>query len=103
MEFKDAIAIIKEHIVDIHADPEIYEDGSKVDILHALEEFAIPAMEKELDKNVVLTPSKVAIGREYYACPTCEEFIKWIYDIEQTYYEPDRCPWCGQTLNWKVN
>lgn len=101
MEFRDAIELIKEHLSDIRCDAELYEKGIG-GIIDALEDFAIPAMEKEIAKDVVV--ENAISRRQYYACPTCEEFIKWRYanDIYDTDYKPSRCPWCGQSLNWKV-
>jgi rubrerythrin len=99
MECKDAIALIEEHIADIHADPDIYENG-RCDLIYALEAFAIPAMKKEICRDVVLQNSSSNYARQFYACPTCWEYIRWRHDIHNGDYEPDRCPFCGQSLNW---
>ena len=104
MQYEDAITLIEEYLTDIHADPDIYENG-KCNLIYALEEFAIPAMKKEICRDVVLKVSdKSQYGRQYYACPSCDDFIRWRYpyNTHELEYEPDRCPFCGQNLNWKV-
>lgn len=99
MKYREAISLIKEHLSEIRFDPETYENG-ETDLIDALEDFAIPAMEKEIAEDVVLETS--ISRREYYACPNCTDFIKWRYDIHRSDYEPSRCPACGQILNWRV-
>jgi rubrerythrin len=100
MEYRDAIDVIKEHLSDIRCDAELYEKGIG-GISDALEEFAIPAMEKEIARDVVV--ENAISRRQYYACPECAEFLRWRYINEkhESIYHPGRCPWCGQTLNWR--
>lgn len=99
-ECDEAIDVIIEHLVELHRHPDIYGSGM-VNIIHALENFAIPAMGKDICKDVVL--EKAISGREFYACPNCREFLGWRHGyFGGDIHEPGRCPYCGQSLNWRV-
>ncbi len=100
MEYSDAINLIKEYLTELWADPDIYENG-KCNLIHALEDFAVPAMEKEIARDVVV--ENAISRRQYYACPSCADFIKWKYvnELYESDRKPDRCPGCGQLLNWE--
>ena len=94
MECKEAIDILKDHVAVLCTDFDEYED-----VIGVLNDFAIPAMEKEVARDVVV---EVGISRrEYYACPNCMDFIKWRFDVNRDNYEPDICPSCGQSLKWR--
>lgn len=98
MECNDAIELIREHITELRFNPDMYVNGEpKLDLVFALEDFVIPAMEKEIARDVVVEISVAEYGRRYYACPNCKDFLKWAFGSG----EPDRCPYCGQTLNWR--
>ena len=72
---------------------------SNDEVVRAIDDFAIPAMEKEIARDVVV---EVGISRrEYYACPNCTDFIKWRFDANRDNYEPGICPGCGQNLKWR--
>lgn len=94
MECSKAIELIREHVGELYTDYDRYAD-----VISALNEFAIPAMMKEIEQDVII---EVGISRrEYYACPNCMDFIKWRFDVNRDNYEPDICPFCGQRLKWR--
>ena len=100
MEHRMAIDRIREHLTTLHASPDIYEDGT-CNLIYALEEFAIPALEKEIPKAVVTKREfGTSWGREYYACPNCDEYIRYVWALDPPTY-PDRCVFCGQSLDWE--
>ena len=101
MNIERAIDILKEHLAELHEDNDIYENG-KCNVIYALEEVAIPAMEKEICKDVEIVGSNVNWGRKYFACPSCRDFIRWRHDVDKGDYQPPVCPSCGQNLNWSV-
>lgn len=97
MECKEAIEIIRNHLTVLH--PDIYGGDGCNNVITALEDFAIPAMMKEICRDVIV---EVGISRrEYYACPNCMDFIKWRFDANRDNYEPCICPSCGQNLKWR--
>ena len=90
MEIKEAIDILKELTVGLPSNDEL---------VRAIDDFAIPAMMKEICRDVVV---EVGISRrEYYACPNCTDFIKWRFDVNRDNYTPYICPECGQSLGWR--
>lgn len=108
MECRDAIKLIKDHVDTLYAYSDICE-ASDYDIILALKNVAIPAMEKEIERDVAVKTSVAHWNRTYYACPNedCDEFIRWKYDVHfcDNYrdldYRPGRCPFCGQSLKWR--
>lgn len=99
MEHQDAINYIREFLTTLHSNPDIYEDGT-CNIIQALEEFAIPSLEKDIYKKPYLAISYAECYRTYYACPNCQEYIKYEYSFDKLDYEPERCTYCGQALDW---
>ena len=99
MDHQDAINYINELLTVLHANPNIYEDGT-CNFIEALDNFAIPALEKDIPKTVALIPSLAEYGRRYYGCPNCREYIKYEYSLDKQDYYPGRCPICGQALDW---
>ena len=62
--------------------------------------LAVEALEKQVDKKpVVLREFGTTYGKEYYACPNCNEYIRYKYKLEEQTY-PCRCGDCGQSLDW---
>jgi rubrerythrin len=97
MEHALIIDILKRHVAELNEDDHMYENGH-YDVVYALETYAIPAIEKEICKDITL---EVAVsGRHYYACPNCNDFLRWRHGVNSE-YEPGRCPSCGQSLKWK--
>jgi hypothetical protein len=99
MEHQRAIELIREHLTILHSNPNIYEDGTN-NVIYALEDFAIPALEKEIPKKVELYPCKSEWGRRYIGCPNCQEFFMYEYPYDKEIY-PARCDECGQALDWE--
>lgn len=98
MECRDAIELIRRHVYDLRGELNFIE-FDKYGLIKALEDFAIPAMEKDICRDVAV---EVGISRrEYYACPNCTDFIKWRFDANRDNYEPGICPSCGQSLKWR--
>ena len=104
MDCREAMEVVVKHLATLYENDGIYDNDTN-NLIYALGKFAIPAMEKEIEQDVVLKTSVVQYGREYYACPNCGDYIKWRYwcshDLDNPYREPGRCPDCGQTLNWE--
>ena len=97
---QDAIDNIRKHLTNLHANPNIYEDDI-ANVILALEEFAIPALEKQIYKPVETKHEfGLSYGREYMACPNCGEYIRYKYTLEPLTY-PERCWFCGQALDWE--
>ena len=90
MECREAIDILNELTIG---------QPSNDELVRAIDDFAIPAMEKEIARDVELETG--VANRQYYACPNCTDFIKWRHNLYTSDYMPDRCPGCGQTLNWE--
>lgn len=99
-DYQNAIDRIREHLTTLHANPDIYEDGT-CNVIYALEAFAIPALEKQIYKEPVIKRSSAEYGREYYACPNpdCGEYIRYKYTLDERPL-PERCRFCGQALEW---
>lgn len=102
MDTQKAIDVIREYLTTLHNNPNIYEDGT-CNIIHALEYYAIPLMERDIDKKPEVYPcnNMADFGKAYIGCPNCQEFIKYKYDIYREEYYPYRCPECGQALKWE--
>lgn len=100
MDCREAMEVVVKHLATLYEDDGIYDNDTN-NLIYALGKFAIPAMAKEIELDVVLKTSVVQYGREYYACPNCGDYIKWRFDVNRDNYEPDICPFCGQTLNWE--
>ena len=101
MCYQMSIDYLREHLTTLHTDPNIYENGI-CNIITALEDFAIPAMEKEIPKKPLIKREfDTPYGREYYACPNndCGEYIQYLYTLERK-PNPCRCDFCGQVFDW---
>lgn len=100
-DYQNALDRIREHLTILHANPNIYEDGT-CNVIQALEEFAIPALETQIPKKLIVKREFGSVyGREFYACPNpdCGEYVRYKYAHESVGY-PNRCEFCGQVLDW---
>ena len=100
MTHQDAIDYIRWYLTKLHSNPDIYEDDT-CNVITALEDFAIPALEMHIPKEVVMEREFQSLyGREYYACPYCGDFIRYRYSTGEPTY-PGHCEFCGQALDWE--
>ncbi len=95
MEYQDAIDHIRELLTTLHANPNIYEDGT-YNIIYVLEEFALSSLEKEISKEPVREFTKGGAGHP--VCPTCKDVIPFTFKQCHIIW----CPFCGQKLDWDL-
>lgn len=92
MTNEEAVVFLKGYL-----DSEIYTNRC-----NEAHQIAISALEKEIEKTpIVKNEFDIPYGREFYACPNCEEYIRYKYTYDEPTY-PRRCKWCGQVLDWSV-
>lgn len=100
MEAQEVRDRLAQHVC--HIDTKVCEnfDAELWELKSALE-YAIEAVEKDIEKHVVIKREfGTQCGREYYACPNCGEYIRYAWTLEPPTY-PCCCDECGQRLDWE--
>ena len=59
----EALDCLREHLTNLYSKPDIYEDGT-CDLIGALEEFAIPMLEKDIEQDRLV---KIILDKYPYA------------------------------------
>lgn len=62
MTRQDALDYIREHLTKLYANPNMYEDGT-CNVIQALEEHAIPRLEKPIHITIPDISSSIILGR----------------------------------------